>query len=387
MIDPLNAFVAVFRRDGAEAGPLSGLSFAVKDVIDVAGTITGAGNPAWAASHAPAKADAAVVATLLEAGATLLGKTHTDELAFSLMGANQHYGAPINPAASSRLPGGSSSGSAAAVAGGLVDFAIGTDTAGSVRLPASYCGIYGFRPSHGRLDARGVAPLAESFDTIGFFARDAETLQAVGAALGIATMPPTALKIWLPADLWAFAEPATLAALAPAALALQSQFGPAMRAPLAGRETLIRWRETLRTIQAAEAWAAHGAWITSHVPNFEPGVAARFAFGQTLNADQVSAARAELGSIRADLARRLGEATVIAIPTTPGPAPARDATTAEQDEIRANALLLLCAASIGGLPQLSIPGGLANQAPVGLSLIAGPGQDGLLLALADVFSR
>ena len=136
---------------GSETGPLATLSLAVKDVFHIKGHPTGAGNPDWLRTHPVAGTTAPAVQRLLDAGAHIVGKTHTDELAYSLNGENVHYGTPVNPNAAGRIPGGSSSGSAAAVAGGLVDFAIGTDCGGSVRLPASYCGIFGFRPTHGRI--------------------------------------------------------------------------------------------------------------------------------------------------------------------------------------------------------------------------------------------
>ena len=171
------------RRDATGAGLLDGLTFALKDLIDVAGCRTGAGNPDWLARQSPAERSATVVEKTLAAGATLVGKTITDELAFSLEGRNVHYGSPINPACPDRMCGGSSSGSGVAVAAGLVDFAIGTDTGGSVRVPASFLGVFGFRPSHGAVSLDGVVPFAPSYDTVGWFARDAELLEKVGLVL------------------------------------------------------------------------------------------------------------------------------------------------------------------------------------------------------------
>jgi amidase len=168
---------------GAATGPLAGLTFAAKDLFDVAGYVACAGNPDWLRTHAPAGKTAPVVQTLLEAGATLMGKTVTDELAFSMSGENIHYGTPINPAAPARIPGGSSSGSASATASKLVDFALGTDTSGSIRVPASYCGLFSLRPTHGRISCQGVIPLAPSFDTVGWVARDATLLQRIGEVL------------------------------------------------------------------------------------------------------------------------------------------------------------------------------------------------------------
>jgi amidase len=137
MQDPLGAFVPHGRIEieGAAEGPLAGVRFAVKDIFDVAGVITGRGNPDWLASHAPATVNAPAVDALLAAGAKLVGKTITEELAFSVIGTNPYYGTPKNVAAPGRVPGGSSSGSAAAVGGGLVPLALGSDTGGSIRQP------------------------------------------------------------------------------------------------------------------------------------------------------------------------------------------------------------------------------------------------------------
>src|SRR5712671_3391861 len=177
------AFIEKFTLPATKDGPLRDLCFAVKDLIDVAGHPTGCGNPTWLATHPPASVSAVCVEQLLAAGAQCEGKTITDELAFSLLGENHFYGTPLNPSAPDRVPGGSSSGSASAVACGLVDFALGTDTGGSVRVPASNCGIWGWRPSHGLISVAGVMPFSPTLDTVGVFARSAETLQRIARAL------------------------------------------------------------------------------------------------------------------------------------------------------------------------------------------------------------
>src|SRR5919197_1699416 len=178
-----NAFVTTFDLSPIRSGPLDGLRVAVKDTIDVAGFKTGCGNPTWRDSHPTAVAHAVCVEQLLRAGARCVGKTTCDELAFSLLGENHFYGTPLNPHAPDRVPGGSSSGSASAVACGLVDFALGTDTGGSTRVPASNCGVWGFRPSHDFISVAGVNPLAPSFDTVGVLAQSAEVLAKVGLVL------------------------------------------------------------------------------------------------------------------------------------------------------------------------------------------------------------
>src|SRR3954463_3444911 len=183
------AFIEKFTLPATNDGPLRGLRFAVKDLIDVAGHRTGCGNPTWLASHPTANVSAVCVEQLLAAGAQCEGKTITDELAFSLLGENHHYGAPLNPTAPDRVTGGSSNGSASAVACGLVDFAIGTDTGGSVRVPASNCGLWGWRPSHGLISVAGVMPFAPTLDTVGVFARSAELLERVATVLLAADVP------------------------------------------------------------------------------------------------------------------------------------------------------------------------------------------------------
>ena len=157
---------------GSGTGPLAGLGFAVKDLIDVAGVPTGGGNPDWPRFAPTPTRHAWVVQTLLEAGASVVGKTVTDEVSLGILGENAHDGTPLNPAAPERVPGGSSSGSASAVAAGDCDFALGTDSGGSVRVPASFCGLYGIRPTHGRIDFTGITVQAPSADTCGWFARD-----------------------------------------------------------------------------------------------------------------------------------------------------------------------------------------------------------------------
>src|ERR671919_1087962 len=230
MQDPLGAFVphGHVQIEGAAQGPLAGVPFAVKDIFDVAGVITGRGNPDWLASHAPASAHAPAVAALLDAGAKLVGKTVTEELAFSVIGSNPYYGTPKNVAAPGRVPGGSSSGSAAAVGGGLVPLALGSDTGGSVRVPASYHGILGMRPSHGRISLDAVMPLAPSFDTVGWFARDPALFVAAGRVLLDDPGPARPVdRVLLARDAFARVESEALLALQAALTEVERVLGPA----------------------------------------------------------------------------------------------------------------------------------------------------------------
>ncbi len=369
---------------GAPRGPLAGRTFAVKDVFHIAGARTGFGHPDWLRTHEPAAVTATAVQRLLDAGARMVGKTHTDELAYSLTGENVHYGTPVNVRAPDRIPGGSSSGSAAAVAAGLVDFALGTDCGGSVRLPASYCGILGVRPTVGRVSLEGVIPFGPPFDVVGWFARDPELLERVGAVLlGDPTPEPVRLRrLLLAADAFALVEPRVADALAPAVAAAARRLGPPARVTVSP-EGLTAWFETFRVLQAASIWANHGEWITRTRPQLGPGIKERFEWAARVPAEDVAAAAARHRAIRARLDEVVGAGDVLCLPTSPRVAPLRE-TPVDDLEIRYRhqAMHLLCIAGLGGLPQVSLPMAELDGLPLGLSLVAARGADLSLLALA-----
>ncbi|NAS20849.1 amidase [Herbidospora sp. NEAU-GS84] len=348
-----------------EAG---GPRLAVKDVVDVEGLPTGAGHPDLLKE--PAERDAEAVARL-RAMSVFAGKTHTDELAWSLGGTNHHYGAPENPAAPGHVCGGSSSGSAAAVAGGRADLGLGTDTAGSVRVPASFCGLYGYRPTHSRAPRAGIVPLAPSYDVPGLLARELPLLErAAGVLVDPAPRPPAPERVWVPADLWSELSPRVGAALA---AGIRDLGLPVDRTPLGLDAT-----DAFAVTQAAEVWACHGEWVKAERPAFGPGVAARFARAESLTAEEVSLARKTVAEARQRLLDLL-EGAVMALPSAPVTAPAlgRPART------RAATLRLTCLAPIAGAPVLSLPVTRVDGLPLGLSLTAAPGGDENLFALAS----
>ena len=313
-------------HSGRPEGPLAGLTFAAKDLFDVAGHTTGAGNPTWLATHPPATATASAVKALLDAGARLVGKTITDELAFSINGENAHYGTPLNTKAPQRIPGGSSSGSASAVAGGAVPLALGTDTGGSVRVPAAFCGIYGFRPTHGRVSLDGVTPLAPSFDAVGWFTRDAGLLERVGRVLlrleGDEAERPRSLL--LVEDAFALTEPSVRTALGPAIDAVTATLGSPRDVRLSGNGLGEGWLNAFRTLQMHEIWRTHGAWITGHRPHFGPGVAERFEASSKVT----DKAAAEAGNFRRRVTEQmdslLAGGDLLLMPTAPGIAPLKN---------------------------------------------------------------
>ena len=383
--DPLGAFcrdnhIAV---KGASAGPLAGLTFAAKDAFEIAGVRTGFGQPDWLRTHPPATETAEAVTRLLGAGADLVGKTHCDELCYSLTGENVHFGTPVNVNAPGRVPGGSSNGSAAAVAGQLVDFALGTDCGGSVRIPASYCGIIGLRPTHGRVPDRGVLPFAASFDVVGWFTRDIDLFAKVGDVLLGDDTAAHPTRLIIADDAWAEVEAPVADALKPAAAKVGTVLGNATRLRVSG-EGLNEWFEVFRTLQAAEIWATLGAWVSATRPQFGPGTKERFAYAATITPAQVEAANARRDAIRAHVDSVLAHDGVICVPTSPRAAPPRG-TPADQVEVayRNQAQRILCVAGLCGLPQISLPMAALDGLPLGLSLIGARGSDKGLIALAQ----
>ena len=367
---------------GAASGPLAGLTFGAKDIYDVAGHKTGFGSPDWLATHEAASATAPALQRVLAAGAHMVGKTHTDELTYSLNGENAHYGTPVNVNAPGRIPGGSSSGSAAAVAAALVDFALGSDTGGSVRAPASFCGIYGMRPTHGRIPLDGACPLAASFDTAGWFARDAALLERVGRVLlADAAAAPQPARLLLAQDAFALAGDAVTKALQPALDRLTALLGAPQPVTLAS-EGLPQWFQVFRVLQGAEIWAQHGAWVTRNKPDLGPGVRERMQWAATVTASDVAPARQKREEIAHRVHALLGRGAVLVLPTLPGIAPLRNTPPAEIDEFRARAMSLLCTAGLARVPQISLPLATLNGCPLGLSLVAARGADTMLLDIA-----
>lgn len=277
MKDTWNAFVdSDLYVPPTGTGMLNNLSFALKDVFDVQGHISSAGNPDWLATHQPASEHADVVAALLKEGAALKGVTHTDELMYGLNGENAHYGTPVNPKSADRIPGGSSSGSAVAVAAGLTDFAIGTDTGGSVRIPSSYCGIFGYRPSHGRISTNGLIPLAPSFDTVGVMARDGHTLQKVGAVLLNSTSRASGFtRLYVPTDVMELVDEQSMRALAPSISHVMESFSTIEEIAIAP-QGFSAYMETFRLLQGKEIWQTHGEWIQKETQRLEKTLEAAF---------------------------------------------------------------------------------------------------------------
>ncbi|MEQ6903596.1 amidase family protein [Nocardioides sp. YIM 152588] len=379
-------------------GTLDGLRVVVKDLYDVAGHVTAAGNPSLAAG-APATATAAAVTRLLAAGATVVGKTATDELAMGMFGVNSHFGTPPNPAAPDRVPGGSSSGSAAAVAAGLADLGLGTDTGGSIRGPGSFCGLVGLRPTHGRIDTAGIRPMAPGFDTVGLLARAVGPVATAFAALA----PPGERRevrprrpldrLVLLTDLVDRATPdvaahtrATAAAWADA-LGLDVVEEPLVEEPLPADLVTVFW-----PLMSRQLWQSNGAWVTGEHPVLGEGIEARILAAAEVTDEEVAAAEALRAALRERLAALLDGSwtgAVALLPTAMDAAPPRTLPHADLMAWRDANLAFVVPASLTGSPQLTLPTGTVTHpvagtpAPIGTSLLGLPGDDELLLAIAD----
>ena len=382
--DPFNAFC----RDteaylpGAANGPLSGLTFAAKDIFDIAGHVTGGGNPDWKAAQPAAQKTAWAVQVLVDAGATMVGKTLTDEITRGIFGENAHYGTPVNPRAPGRVPGGSSSGSASAVAGELVDFALGSDTGGSVRVPASFCGLYGLQPTHGRIPLDGVLPQSASYDTVGWFARDPETFARVGAVFlqpNIASGPPSQLLIAM--DAFELLDPPVAEALRPQVERIASLVGRKTEDRLSST-SLSDWTGQQQVLQSREAWETMRDWIDEANPRFSFEVTERYILARGISDEDVAAAHRVKEQVLRRMNQVLTEGTVVCLPTTVGPAPPIGQRLPERTSLRLRTSQLTCIAGTTGGPQISLPLGEVEGMPVGLSLLGARGSDEMLLAFA-----
>ena len=380
VVSPEAAQQGVTRMQGAVRGVLDGLTFVVKDVFDVAGSVTGGGSPALRAIRRPATQSAAAVRSLRAAGASYVGRARSDELAYSLGGVNDLDGTPINPAAPGHTAGGSSSGSAAAVAGGLADIGLGTDTAGSIRVPASYCGLVGMRPTHGRVRVDGMLALAPSYDTVAWLTRDAPLAADVGRVLLDRWRPlPPPTTLLLATDLLP-PDSADAAVIEEAWRSFAERLGADVRRVEWGR--LDDWAAAFHVLRAAEVWEVHGEWLERDAPALSAAVAERIRAGKAVTAADRTAARVVRGELLARLAELIPERAAAVVPASAVRAPALSASPAELDRVRRLTLRLTTIASLSGAPSLAIPAANDGGLPFGVALIGRPGDDESLLAAA-----
>ena len=386
-VDKCNAFVPGERVtvDPNRAGKLSSLTFAVKELYDIKGLITGSGNAHWKNTHPVAQVTAPSVEILLNEGATLMGKTISDEMAFSLDGENVHYGTPLNPKCPDRIPGGSSSGSASVVAGGLVDFALGTDTAGSVRIPASYCGIYGFRPTHGAISLENIHPMAPSFDVVGWFARTPDVLARVGSVMLDIEVPEfTVGKFVIVRDLFDTKDP-RIASKYDVFIQGLSKFPVEIVEAELGKPDFQTWIEVLRNIQWWELNQAHGEWIFQNLDTFGEEIRDRLEKISSVTRDEMEEKRRVRQQLISYIENIIPPGAIAVFPTAPHAAPLKGRSINEARASRANIMRHTCISTVAGLPQVSIPLIEEEGCPAGISFLGARGQDGQLLAAAQAF--
>ena len=374
-------------NEGSAAGPLSGLTFVAKDLFDVAGYPTGGGNPDWPGNEAPAERHAWAVQALLAGGATLVGKTITDEVSLGILGESAFYGTPVNSAAPERVPGGSSAGSAAAVAAGMCHMALGTDTGGSVRVPASFCGLYGIRPTHGRLDLTGMMAQAPSSDTTGWFARDGTTFAKASAVLLVEAIPvelPDRLVVAV--DAFGFAGRKIRTALRPMLERLGELIG-AVEEEVMAPPGLSTWARAQRALQPYEGWLTFKDWLDEANPAMAYSVARGLAAAAAIPQAEREWAQMMRQEARARLDYLLPPDTVLCLPTTPFPAPLRGLPISRTDPLRLQIACLCSHGGLTGVPQVSIPGARIDGLPIGLSIVGRWGMDVQLVALAKAMEE
>lgn len=390
-----NAFVDLCTIAPHASGTLDGWRFAVKDNIDVAGRLTSYGSKPWRDAHPPAAHHAVCVEQLLAAGARCAGKTVADEFTYSLDGESYFYGTPVNPRAPDRIPGGSSSGSASAVACGLVDFALGTDCGGSIRIPASLCGVVGMRPSLHRISEAGVLPFAQSVSTVGVLAKDLPVLrQTMRVLLRSRNARPAPVKqVYLLEEAFALADPAIRQALREPLAELRSRADitvtPVTLRDISGLNIGLKAcnEDALRILQTAEIANTIGGWIRDNRP--EQGPNFRAAFG---NVERFE--RATMGdalNLCEELFARVAAFTrpgdLFCYPTAPVLAPKKGTLTG--DNLAAvfdyydRTMAVTSFAGVARLPEITLPLAEAEGIPVGLSLAAAHYQDEFLLDGAE----
>lgn len=365
-------------------GLLSGYTFVFKDLFDVKGYVTGAGNPTWLATHHAATHTSGLILALLSQGASCVGRVQTDELAYSLNGQNIHYGTPLNPIAPDCLPGGSSSGSAVAVAGKDADFAIGTDTGGSVRVPASYCGLYGLRPTLAKFNLEHCFELAKSFDTAGILSRDLGLMHKVFEVLNSAPVRGTSAQtLYLDNTLATQLSEQRLRRLQVCCTEagirlLKGDFLAENHLSLEDMSLLFR------TIQGYEIIEKQGSWLAEFGHSLDPSIYQRVEWSRTISAAQYAQAKKRQTDFKLQLSALLQQqAGLWLLPTTPSGPPSLSIAGEQLAKYRTCLMGLTSIAGLSGFPQLHLPMKGLDEGPCGVSLLGLPDSEGDLFATAQ----
>ncbi|XP_010506209.1 PREDICTED: outer envelope protein 64, chloroplastic [Camelina sativa] len=383
--------------------PLTGLTFAVSDLFDITGYVTGFGHPDWVRTHEAASSTCPVVSILVEGGATCVGKTVVDELAFSISGENKHYDSPTNPAAPSRIPGGACSGAAVAVATKAVDFALGIDTAGGVRVPAGYCGVLGFKSSHGTISNTGIIPASSSLDSVGWFARDPITLHRVGHVLlqlpfatqrnprQIILADDCFQLLKIPVDRITQVVIKSAEKLFGRQLLKHQNFENYIETKVPSLKEFARTKAVAKVptsrllanamllLQRHEFLQNHGDWINTVKPAIDPVISSQMCENPELTSEDIENLNAIRNEIRVAIGSLLKDDGILVVPTMPSVPPKLGSKEITSEDYQNRASSLLSIASISGCCQVTVPLGHHEKCPVSVSFIARHGGDRFLL--------
>lgn len=386
-----NSFIAVYRepalasaeelthelQNGHWRGPLHGIPIALKDLINIAGFATTAASELFLKNVATS--DAEVTCRLKAAGAVILGKTNLHEFAYGGSGMISYFGVVRNPVNPAYITGGSSSGSAAAVAAGFCFAAIGTDTAGSIRLPASYCGVAGLKPTYGLVSAEGVVPLSSSYDHVGPITKavaDAEIVLRAISDFEPSEIDERTLRFGIAREYFFRDCDSEIAGA-----------GEEVANKLGAREVTIPVDED-RTVSSAEAFAYHQQFVTEHPERYQKETLRRIRSGEKITAEAYTAKRHELEIIRHSAAELFRNVEVILTPTVPIPPSLIADLEANPDQLRPRELLMLRntrAFNVLGCPAISVPCGKTKAGlPIGIQLAAATGREDVLIAAAKM---
>ncbi|XP_061970390.1 outer envelope protein 64, mitochondrial [Populus nigra] len=392
---------------------LAGLTFAVNDIFELEDYVTGFGNPDWARTHEAAEKTAVTVTALLKNGAVCVGKTVMGELGFGVSGENMHYGTPINPEMPAHVPGGSSSGSAVAVAAGLVDFALGTDTIGCIRIPAAFCGLLSYRPSHGAVSTIGVLPNSQSLDTIGWLARDPSILLRVGhTLLKLNTVEPRrARRLMFADDLFQLSKVPKQKAEGVISKAIENLSGyqpqqhinfgqhislnvPSLKGFLDQSTNLQNGISNLKALSSAmvslqrhEFKTNHEDWVKSVEPKLAFDVSDNVLTAIDTTHENIKALYDIRKELRDCMQILLKDDGILVIPTVADPPSKLNSKKRDTVESHNRALILSSIASMSGCCQVTIPLGKNDGCPISVSFITFHGGDKFLLdTVLDMYS-
>ena len=372
-------------RAPTSVGALTSVKVAVKDLFDVAGHTSSFGHRQWRATHQPAVTDSEVVARLRAAGASIVGLAKMDQLAYSLIGNVGEGEPPTNTFDPQCFCGGSSSGSASAVAGGVADLGVGTDTAGSIRVPAAACGLFSIRPTYGRISTEGAVPLARSLDVVGLLARAPTLLEAALTATSPGATKPVGLRrVLVPAELASRNEPETWMVLNVVAKLAAQEFECRVEEVEASLLVSAAVGDLFGRIQGREIWSEHAEWIMANMTYLASDVQTRLRRCEVLSHDASDVVEADRDAREAYCQRLralLDEGALMLLPVVPRRGPDRGWTEEQLLGYRLECFRLAAPSSLAGIPQVVVPArGRARTVPLGF---LGPsGSDEALLDLS-----